>query len=109
VLTWLLLGIAILTEVAATVALKLSDGFTRVAPACVVILGYGASFVLMSKILQRGMNLGVVYAVWSALGISLIVVIDKVWFDNSLTAVQIAGIALIVVGIAALQLGSSTA
>src|SRR5215210_259702 len=57
VLTWLFLGIAVLTEVAATVALKLSDGFTRVVPAGVVVLGYGASFVLMSKILQRGMHL----------------------------------------------------
>jgi small multidrug resistance pump len=109
VLTWLLLGIAIVTEVAATVALKLSDGFTKIAPVSVVVLGYGASFVLMSKILQRGMHLGVVYAVWSALGISLIVVIDHVWFGNQLSAVQVAGLALIVLGIVALQLGSSSA
>jgi small multidrug resistance pump len=107
-LSWVLLGLAILCEVAATVSLKLADGFTRLAPATIVVVGYASSFYLLSKILQRGMHLGVVYAVWSALGIAVIVIVDAIWFDNRLSLVQIGGLICVVAGIAALQLGGST-
>jgi small multidrug resistance pump len=107
-LSWVLLGMAICAEVTATVALKLSDGFTRLGPATVVLVGYTASFVLLSKILQRGLHLGVVYAIWAALGIAVIVIVDAVWFGNRLSLVQIAGLAFVVLGIAALQLGGET-
>lgn len=103
--SWVLLGIAVLTEVTATVSLKLSDGFTRLVPVLFVIAGYGISFILMAKILQRGMEIGVVYALWSALGISLIVIVDAMWFGNKLGPVQIAGLVFIVLGITALELG----
>jgi small multidrug resistance pump len=108
VVSWILLGMAVLTEVAATVSLKLSDGFTKLVPATVVVIGYAASFVLLSKILQRGMHIGVVYAVWSALGISLIVIVDALWFGNRLSALQVGGLLFVVAGIAALQLGGNT-
>jgi small multidrug resistance pump len=107
-LTWLLLAAAIAAEVCATVSLKLSDGFTRLGPSAVVVAGYLASFVLLSQILARGMNLGVVYAVWSALGIAVIVVIDRFFFHERLSGVQVAGLVFVVIGVAALQLGSTT-
>jgi small multidrug resistance pump len=107
-LTWLLLAAAIAAEVCATVSLKLSDGFTRLGPSAVVVAGYLASFVLLSQILARGMNLGVVYAVWSALGIAVIVLIDRFFFHERLSGVQVAGLVFVVIGVAALQLGSTT-
>jgi small multidrug resistance pump len=107
-LTWLLLAAAIAAEVCATVSLKLSDGFTRLGPSAVVVAGYLASFVLLSQILARGMNLGVVYAVWSALGIAVIVLIDRFFFHERLSGVQVAGLVFVVLGVAALQLGSTT-
>lgn len=103
--TWLLLAAAIVTEVAATVSLKLSDGFTRLTPSAVVVAGYLASFVLLAQILSRGMNIGVVYAIWSALGIALIVLVDVLWFRESLSPLQVAGLVFVVAGVAALQLG----
>jgi small multidrug resistance pump len=47
---WLLLTAAILTEVAATIALKMSDGFTRLGPSVVVVAGYLVSFTLLAML-----------------------------------------------------------
>jgi small multidrug resistance pump len=105
--TWLMLTAAILIEVAATTCLKLSDGFTRLLPSTVVVVGYLISFFLLAKILTRGMSLGVLYAVWSALGVALIVLVDVIWFGERLSATQIAGLFFVVVGVAALELGGS--
>jgi small multidrug resistance pump len=107
-LTWLLLAAAIAAEVCATVSLKLSDGFTRIAPSAIVVAGYLASFVLLSQILSRGMSLGVVYAVWSALGIAVIVLIDAFWFHERLSPLQLAGLVFVVAGVTALQVGSDS-
>jgi small multidrug resistance pump len=106
---WLLLAAAIIAEVGATAALKLSDGFTRPIPSAAVVAGYVISFYLLAKILAAGMDLGVVYAIWSGLGLSLVVLIDVLWFDQRLGAVQIAGMFLVVAGVAALQLGGAGA
>jgi small multidrug resistance pump len=108
-LTWILLLAAILTEVAATVALKMSDGFTNLAPSVVVVVGYLTSFALLAQILMRGMAVGVVYAVWSAVGVALIATIDVAWFGERLSMVQVLGLFFVVVGVAALELGAHTA
>ena len=107
-ITWALLVAAILTEVAATMALKLSDGFTRLVPSVVVVCGYLVSFYLLSLILTRGMSLGIVYATWSAIGVALIVLIDVLWFDERLTTIQTAGLFAVVAGVAALELGGAS-
>jgi small multidrug resistance pump len=104
---WLLLAGAIVTEVVATISLKLSDGFSRLAPSAVVVVGYLVSFYLLAKVLSAGMSLGVVYAVWSALGVALIVIADVLWFGSRLTLVQVAGLFLVVLGVLALELGAS--
>ncbi len=108
-LSWALLAAAILTEVAATVALKASDGFTRLVPSGVVVVGYLVSFFLLAKILTLGMSLGVVYAVWSAAGVALIVLIDVLWFDESLTTTQVVGLFAVLFGVVALELGGAEA
>ena len=106
--TWSILIAAILVEVAATVALKLSDGFSRVVPSAIVVIGYGISFVLLSKVLARGFDVGFVYAVWSAAGIALIASIGVLFLGERLTSTQVVGLVLIVAGVAALQLGGRT-
>jgi small multidrug resistance pump len=102
---WLLLTGAILTEVAATISLKLSDGFTKAVPTAVVVVGYLVSFFLLARVLSAGMSLGVVYAVWSAIGVGLIVIADVLWFSERLTVIQVAGLFLVVAGVVALELG----
>jgi small multidrug resistance pump len=107
-LSYALLGGAILAEVAATLSLKMSDGFTRLWPSAVVVVGYIVSFMLLAHLLTRGMSLGVVYAVWSAVGVALIVIAGVILFDERLTIVQMAGVVCVVVGVAALELGGAS-
>ena len=97
---WLLL--AIIAEVIGTTALKVSDGFRHVIPVLIVVAGYGVSFYAMS-ISLRSIPLGIVYAVWSGLGTVAIVLIGVVAFRESLDALKIGGIALIMVGVVLLN------
>jgi small multidrug resistance pump len=102
------LATAIGTEVVATTALKLSDGFTRIGWAAVVVVGYGISFYAMSVAL-KSIPLGIVYAIWSGVGTAAIVVIGFVLFREVLDAVKLAGIGLIVIGVLLLNGASSAA
>ena len=100
----LLLALAILSEVAGTTSLKLSQGFTKLIPSIAVVIFYGLSFVLLSLTLKR-MQVGVVYAIWSAVGTALIATIGVIWFKEPLTAIKIGSIALIILGVIGLNLG----
>jgi small multidrug resistance pump len=102
---WLLLFAAILSEVAATTALKLSEGFTRLWPSLVVVAGYGAAFYLLSFTL-KAIPVGVAYAVWSGVGIVAITTIGWLWFGQSLDKPAICGIALILAGVLVLNVFS---
>ncbi|CAL9473190.1 Multidrug resistance protein EbrB [Nocardiopsis dassonvillei] len=102
---WLWLAGAIISEVIATTSLKLSEGFTRPLPSIAVVVGYVSAFFMLSRALSRGMDLGVAYGVWAAAGIALVAVIGVVLFSESLTWVQIGGIALIIGGVMALEMG----
>lgn len=99
-IAWLALAIG--SEVVATTALKLSDGFTRIGWAAVVVAGYGLSFYALSVTL-RSIPLGVVYAVWSGVGTAVIVLIGYVLFREVLDTVKLAGIGLIIIGVAMLN------
>jgi small multidrug resistance pump len=103
---WLFLVGAILTEVAATTALKLSEGFSRLVPSIVVVVGYVAAFALLSQALTRGMAIGVAYGVWAAAGVALVAVIGAVFLGEGMTWVQAGGIALVIAGVLALELGA---
>ncbi|OZM82241.1 multidrug efflux SMR transporter [Pseudonocardia sp. MH-G8] len=102
---WLFLVGAILTEVAATTALKLSEGFSRIVPSIVVVVGYVAAFALLSQALTRGMALGVAYGLWAAAGVALVAIIGAVFLGEGMTWVQAGGIALVIAGVLALELG----
>lgn len=105
---WLFLLIAIVAEVIATTALKLSDGFTKLWPSLVVILGYGAAFFFLSLAI-REVPVGVVYAVWSGVGIVLITVVAWLLFNQRLDIPAIIGISLILAGVVVLKLSSKIA
>jgi small multidrug resistance pump len=99
-IAWLALAIG--TEVVATTALKLSNGFQQLGWAAVVVIGYGISFYALSVAL-RTIPLGVVYAVWSGVGTAVIVVIGWVLFREVLDGVKLAGIGLIIIGVVMLN------
>ncbi|PWB81414.1 MAG: QacE family quaternary ammonium compound efflux SMR transporter [Methylocystaceae bacterium] len=100
------LAIAIVSEVAATSALKASDGFSRLAPSLVVVLGYGISFFLLSMAL-RSIPVAIAYAVWSGVGVALIAVAGWVFYRQALSVGELAGIGLIVAGVVILEAFSS--
>lgn len=104
---WLLLAVAIVAEVIATSALKASDGFTRPLPSLVVVAGYGLSFYLLALTL-RSIPVGVVYAVWSGVGIALISLIGWVVFKQRLDAAAWLGLAMIVGGVVVIRVFSKT-
>jgi len=107
--TYLLLAIAILAEVAGTISLQLSNGFSRLGPSLVVVLGYVVSFLLLAVVLKRGLPVAVAYGVWSALGVALIAGVGVVWLDQRLSSVQVLGLVLVVAGVVTLEAGGVSA
>lgn len=105
---WTLLLIAIVSEVVATSALKASDGFTRLGPSVLVVLGYGAAFYFLSLTL-RILPVGVAYALWSGIGVVLITLVSWWWFGQKLDGPALLGMGLIVAGVLVLNLFSRTA
>jgi small multidrug resistance pump len=103
--SWFILMCAILVETVATSALKYSDGFTRLAPTLVVILGYLLSFYLMTLTL-RTIPIGVAYAVWGGIGISLITLVGWLFLGQTLAPGELVGIALIATGVVVIRVFS---
>jgi small multidrug resistance pump len=92
------LFLAILSEVIATTSLKFSEGFTKLTPSVMVVIGYGLSFYLLS-IALKVMPIGVAYAIWSGVGLILTVVAGMILFQETLDWARVVGILLIITGI----------
>ena len=99
---------AILTETIGTTALQASEQFTRFWPSLAVVVFYALSFYFMSVTLKV-MPVGIVYAIWSGLGIVLIAIIGLVIFGQRLDAPAVLGLAMIVGGIVIIHLFSRSA
>jgi small multidrug resistance pump len=100
------LAAAILAEVVGTVALKFSDGFTRLGPSTVTVVGYLISFVLLAQTLKT-VPVGTAYAIWSAAGTALIVAIGIVFLDERATVARLGGIALVIIGVVILNIAEA--
>lgn len=100
---WMWLFLAIVLEVAATVFLKLSDGFSRWLPTTAMAVLYALSFIPMALALRR-MDVAIAYAVWSAVGTALITMVGMVVFHESVTLTKMGAIAMIVVGVVVLNI-----
>jgi small multidrug resistance pump len=105
--SFLLLGLAIAAEVAATMALKASDGFARPWPGLAALVGYGAAFYCMS-LAMRTLAVGVIYAIWSGIGIVLIGLLGWYLWDERLDRPAILGIGLILAGVLVINVFSDT-
>jgi len=103
--TALILFFAILSEVIATTSLKLSDGFTKLVPSMIVVIGYGASFYLLS-ISLKVIPIGLAYAIWSGVGIVLTVIAGMIIWRETLDWARVTGIIFILLGILIINLFS---
>ena len=106
-MAYLLLALAIVAEVAGTVSLRLSEGFSKLGPSIVVVAGYGVAFTALSFVLKLGLPVAVAYAIWSAAGVALVAVIGVLFLHEGLNPVMIAGLALIIGGVVLLELGAA--
>jgi small multidrug resistance pump len=104
---WIFLAFAIVAEVIATTALRATDGFTRVAPSLIVVVGYATSFYFLSLTL-RSIPMGVTYAIWSGAGIILISLAGFIIYNQRLDMAALIGMGLIVAGVVVMQLFSKT-
>jgi small multidrug resistance pump len=106
-MTYLYLSIAIVAEVVGTSFMKQSDGFTKLGPSLATAAGYAVAFYFLSLTL-RDMPTGIAYAIWSGVGIVLIAAIAWIFHDQRLDTPTIIGMALIVAGVAVINLFSKT-
>lgn len=103
----LALILAIIAEVIGTTALQQSQQFTRFVPSIAVVIFYGASFYLLAIALKT-MPVGVVYAIWSGLGIVLIALVGFIFLGQVLDLAALVGIGLILTGVLVIQLLSGS-
>ena len=104
---WGILLLAIVSETIATAALKSSEGFTRLWPSVLVVVGYGAAFYLLSQTLKV-IPVGVAYAIWSGVGIVLITLFGWLVFGQKLDPPALVGMGLIVAGVVVMNVFSRT-
>lgn len=107
-MAYLYLSLAILAEVVGTYCLKLSDGFTRPLPGAITVVGYGLAFYLLALTL-KSIPTGVAYAIWSGVGIVLITLASWLFQGQRLDMAALAGMAMIVAGVAVIYLFSPSA
>ncbi len=105
---WLFLAAAIVLEVAGTVSMKLSQGFTQALPSVLLFLFYGASFSCLNFAL-RTIDVSVAYAIWSALGLLLVAAIGILVLRESAGTLKLVSLAVIVAGVAGLYAGGGAA
>lgn len=104
--TWIILFVAILSEVVATSALKASEGFSKLGPSVLVVVGYALAFYFLSLTLKV-MSVGIAYAIWAGLGIVLTAIIGWLIFGQKLDAAALIGMGLILLGVIVINVFSN--
>lgn len=106
-MTWLLLALAIASEVTATLSLRASEGLRRRRWIPVIVVGYLAAFTLLGTVLAAGMPVGVAYGVWAAAGVAITAVLGRVIFKDHFSVLMALGVVLIGAGVAMIELGGA--
>lgn len=104
---WIFLGLAIISEVIATTSLKSTEGFTKLIPSVIVVVGYTAAFYFVSLTLDT-LPVGIVYAIWSGVGIALVAIISVIILDQKIDAGAVVGMGLIIAGVIVMRVFSKT-
>lgn len=103
-ISYVLLGIAVLAEVFADSMMKLSNGFTKKPPIIGIVVGYVIAFYLMAQTLEE-LPLGVVYSIWTGAGIALTAVMGALFWHEGMNAKKVLGIVVIIAGVIVLKMG----
>ncbi len=103
--SWVVLGVAAVCEVAWAIGLKYSAGFTRLWPSVWTLVMLALSVGLLA-VAVRSLPIGTAYAVWTGLGAAGTAILGIWLFDESMSALRVACIVLIVAGVVGLKLVS---
>ncbi|MDX3688474.1 MULTISPECIES: DMT family transporter [unclassified Streptomyces] len=101
-----LLAAAIAAEVAGTTAMKYSEGFTRLWPSLITVVGYVLAFALLAQTLKT-LSIGTAYAIWAGAGTAAVAAIGILWMGESASLAKLAGIILVIAGVVVLNLGGA--
>ncbi|CAM3987449.1 MULTISPECIES: DMT family transporter [Rahnella] len=104
---YLILAVSICAETLATSMMKASDGFTRLFPSIIVVVGYAISFYGLSQVVKV-MNIGIAYAIWAGMGIFLVSTLSFFIYKQRLDIPALIGMACIAIGIMIIQLYSKS-
>jgi quaternary ammonium compound-resistance protein SugE len=102
-MAWIYLVVAGLFEIVWAIGLKYTQGFTRLAPIAVVVVGTVLSFVFLATAMKT-LPVGTAYAVWTGIGAAGTAIVAMFLFGESAAPLRLASIGLILVGIAGLKL-----
>ncbi len=105
-MAWLFLAIAIGAEIFATISLKYSEGFSKLAPTILIVIGYVIAFFMLGQALKT-MDVGIAYAIWAGLGTVIVAMIGIVLLGEPMSATKIVGITMVIVGVVMLNLGGA--
>ena len=105
-LSWLYLFAAILFEVAGTMSMKLSEGFTKLLPSIMIFVFYAIAFTFVTLAIRK-IEISVAYTVWSGIGVTLVALIGILYFGEQANAMKLASIGLVIAGVIGLRLSSS--
>lgn len=105
---WFFMSLAIISEVIGTLALKMSNGLSAMAPSVVVVVGYASSFWFLALALKT-LGVGAAYAIWAGAGTALVSIAGVMLFKEPLSVIKVVSIGLIVLGVAGLHWAESKA
>ncbi|WP_332741583.1 DMT family transporter [Hydrogenophaga sp.] len=103
-LAWLLVAISVIAEVVGTVALKYSDGFSRLLPSGAAAACYALAIWLMA-VAMRQLDMGITYAVWAASGTAATALVGIAFFGEHMGTVKALGLVCVAAGVVMLNLG----
>lgn len=103
---FVLLIIAIISEVFGSSMLKVSDGFKRIFPSLGIVIGYGIAFYALSLALKT-LSLGVAYAIWAGLGTALTAIVGFTIYKEAFSRKKFYGLILIIGGVILLNVGGA--
>lgn len=105
-LAWVYLAAAIVSEVVGTVYLRFTDGFTKPLPSALVIATYALSLWLTALALRQ-LEISLAYAVWAGVGTAAVAVIGMAAMGESVNALKLASIVLVIGGVVGLNLSGA--
>jgi quaternary ammonium compound-resistance protein SugE len=105
-IAWVALVTAGLLDVGWAIAMKYADGYTRLGWSLVSLVLLAAFVFLLGRALQV-LEVGIAYTVWTGIGAAGTLIMGVLLFGEAMSAMKLAGIALVLAGIAALKFAPS--